>query len=362
MYRLTCCAVAFLALLSLRGFAGEPKALDHSRLNVYWTADGQEWLVRTAEDWAIRRRQIIAGMEAAMGPRPDRSKAGPVEMKVAERVEGDGFIRLGIRYLVEDDDWVPAYLYLPKGQPNGQRVAAMLALHQTSPLGKKEVAGEGSRNQAYALELAQRGYVVLAPDYPSFGDYRYDFKKSKYASGSMKGIVNHMRGVDLLAACEKVDPERIGAIGHSLGGHNAIFLGAFDPRVKVVVSSCGWTPFHDYYGGNLTGWTSDRYMPRLRDVYRLDADRVPFDFYEVIAALAPRAFFSASPLGDKNFAVAGVKKAEGKAREVFGLLGAADRLQVRYPDCEHDFPAEVRREAYAFIDRMLRHTPSRTIP
>ena len=39
--------------------------------------------------------------------------------------------------------------------------------------------------------------------------------------------------------------------------------------MKAVVTSCGWTPFGDYYGGNITGWTSDRYMPRLKDAYGL---------------------------------------------------------------------------------------------
>jgi pimeloyl-ACP methyl ester carboxylesterase len=240
----------------------------------------------------------------------------------------------------------------------------MLALHQTSRRGKREVTGEEGTppNQAYAKELAQRGYAVLAPDYPSFGDYPYDFRHSKYASGTMKGIFNHMRGVDLLQAREDVDPERIGVIGHSLGGHNAIFAGAFDQRLKVVVSSCGWTPFHEYYGGKLAGWAQDRYMPRIRDRYQLDPNRMPFDFYEVAAALAPRAFFSNSPLGDDNFAVAGVKKAELEIRKVFALLGAADRLQVRYPDCKHDFPPDVRREAYRFIDRVLGHTPAREVP
>jgi acetyl esterase/lipase len=178
----------------------------------------------------------------------------------------------------------------------------------------------------------------------------------------MKGILNHLRAVDVLLSLPEVDPERIGVIGHSLGGHNAMFVGAFDQRLKAVVSSCGWTPFHDYYGGKIAGWTSDRYMPRLRTTYELDPNRVPFDFYEVVAALAPRGFFSNSPLGDDNFAVAGVKKAEVKAREVFALLGAADRLQVRHPDSGHDFPPAVRREAYAFIDRILGHEPVREVP
>ena len=50
-------------------------------------------------------------------------------------------------------------------------------------------------------------------------------------------------------------------------------------------------------------------MPKLKTVYELDPDRVPFDFYEVVAALAPRAFFSNSPISDSNFDVAGVRKA-----------------------------------------------------
>jgi acetyl esterase/lipase len=178
----------------------------------------------------------------------------------------------------------------------------------------------------------------------------------------MKGVVNHMRGVDLLRAREEVDPKRIGAIGHSLGGHNAMFLGVFDPRMKVIVSSCGWTPFHDYYGGRLKGWDQDRYIPRIRTAYGLDPNRVPFDFYEVVGVLAPRAFFSNSPLRDDNFDVKGVKKAEPKACEVYALLGAADQLQVRYPDSAHDFPPQVRREVYAFIDRVLQHTPSHNVP
>ncbi len=163
-------------------------------------------------------------------------------------------------------------------------------------------------------------------------------------------------------ARDDVDPTRIGVIGHSLGGHNAMFVGVFDERLKVIVSSCGWTPFHDYYAGNITGWTSDRYIPRLRDEYGLDPNRVPFDFYEVVAALAPRAFFSNSPVADNNFDVQGVKKGIAAAEKVYELLGAGDRLQVRYPDCGHDFPVETRREAYQFIDKILEHVPINDVP
>jgi hypothetical protein len=155
---------------------GTAPPVDHSRLMVYWTPDGKEHPVQDARDWAVRRRQILLGMEMVMGELPDRSKRPPPEVNVLGQREGDGFLRLEITYLAAADENVPAYLLLPKDRPPGNRLPAMLALHQTTALEKKEVAGEGGLpNLAYAKELAQRGYVVLAPDYPSLGDYAYEF-------------------------------------------------------------------------------------------------------------------------------------------------------------------------------------------
>ena len=130
--------------------------------------------------------------------------------------------------------------------------------------------------------------------------------------------------MDLLQSLPEVDGERIGAIGHSLGGHNAMFTAAFDERIKAVVSSCGFCSFAKYYGGNLTGWTSDRYMPRIATVYGKDPKKVPFDFTDVLIAIAPRAVLAVAPVKDDNFAVegregrdpggeAGVREAEGRA-------------------------------------------------
>lgn len=233
----------------------------------------------------------------------------------------------------------------------------MLCLHQTTGIGKDEPAGLGGlQSLHYAHELAERGYVCIVPDYPSFGEYPYDFKQqgAHYASGSMKAIWNNQRAIDLLETLPEVNPDRVGVIGHSLGGHNALFTAVFDERLKAVVSSCGFTPFHDYYGGKIAGWTSDRYMPRLREVYGNDANRVPFDFYEIIAALAPRGFFSSSPTRDSNFDVNGVRKAFAAAEPVFELLGARQKLVLATPDTPHEFPEAQRQEAYAWLDRLLK--------
>lgn len=350
-------------LLASRLYAAEPPDPypNHCELLYFVDDAGQFHPVRTPDEWAIRRAHILLGMQAVMGSLPPLSEAAPPKMEVLGEEEIDG---VRMQRIVYDSiqTRVPALLLLPPAgtRPEiaaGVRRPAMLALHSTGARGKEIVLGaaEGA-NRSYGLELAQRGYVVLAPDYPSFGDLSgHDFATDAYESGTMLAIVNHMRGVDLLSSREDVDPERIGVIGHSLGGHNAMFVGAFDERLKVVVSSCGWCPFHDYYGGRLAGWAQDRYMPAIRERFALDPDRMPFDFYEVAAALAPRAFFSNSPVHDDNFSVEGVRKAEVQVRKVYELLGAAEALKIEYPDCGHDFPPELRQAAYELIDRVLGH-------
>jgi neutral ceramidase len=336
---------------------------DHSNVMSWLDQQGELRSIESADQWAIRRSDILVAMQDVMGRIPQAEELPPLEVRQIASEDFDQYVKLLIDYRADQDHEVPAHLYLPKsslvtdssGGGVVQKRPAVLALHPTSPLGKDVVAGKGPKaNRNYAVELAERGYVVLAPDYPSFGDRAdYNFHTDRYLSGTMAGIVAHRRGVDLLAAHELVDPQRIAAIGHSLGGHNAMFVGVFDTRIKAVVSSCGWDPFHDYYGGKLAGWASDRYMPRIRELYGLDPSAMPFDFYEVGAALAPRGFFSCSPLRDSNFDVRGVKRAAAQIGQVYQLLGVEEHFVVQYPDSEHDFPEATRMKAYEFLDRVL---------
>lgn len=329
---------------------------DHANVMVVRREDGTMQPVTTPLEMGQRRQHILEGMSLAMGPLPSSDQRVPLDVEVISEEAADGYIRKRISFAPEANDRVPAWLLIPNGRTG--KGSAMLCLHQTNNNGKGEPVGLGGlENLYYAHELAKRGFVCVVPDYPSFGDYRYDFKTqgAHYVSGSMKAIWNNVRAIDLLETLPEVDPERIGCIGHSLGGHNTLFTAAFDVRIKAAVTSCGFTAFHDYYNGNLAGWTSDRYMPRIRDLYGNSPDRVPFDFHEVLAAIAPRSIFVNAPISDNNFENSGVRKvvAEAtKAQEIYGAAGGI--ITARYPECGHDFPDDVREEAYQWLEERLK--------
>lgn len=261
---------------------------DHERLMVVRNPQGTECPIRTLADWNVRHDHVVAHFQEVAGDLPGGERRVPLDMQVISTTKTTGVIRKKVSFATEPGDRVPAWLLIPDPvSSSSDKRPAVLCLHQTISIGKDEPAGLGqNRELAYARELAERGFVTLAPDYPNFGEYKVDVYSMGYASATMKAIWNNLRAIDLLCDLEEVDPSRIGVIGHSLGGHNAIFTALFDRRIKAVVSSCGFNAFPFYYKGNIAGWSHQGYMPRLQTRYGLDIKKVPFDFPELIAALA----------------------------------------------------------------------------
>ncbi len=324
------------------------------KLHLLWRRDrrGVEHPITRPKEWRARRAEILDALRRVMGdpPRPAARRPGNIEVIHEERLPE--FARRQITFGTPDGDRVPAWLLIPANRSS--RAPAMLCLHQTTPLGKDEPAGLAGNPDLYlAAELARRGFVALAPDYPNFGDYRLDPYALGYASATMKGVVNHRAAVDVLAALPEVDARRIGVIGHSLGGHNALFLAAFDERVRAVITSCAFNSFFKYRGGDLAGWSHAGYMPRIAREYGGDPRRMPFDFTEVLAAVAPRPVFINAPVGDDNFELSGVWDCVAAARPVYRLWKAEEALVLVTPAAGHEFPAATRQAAYEWLERQL---------
>jgi hypothetical protein len=92
-------------------------------------------------------------------------------------------------------------------------------------------------------------------------------------------------------------------------------------------------------------------MRKLAD-YRGRLADIPFDFHEMVGALAPRHVLSIAPKRDSNFRADSVDRVVA-ARPVFKLYGHEGRLRLEHPDCGHDFPPGMREAAYRLFDAVL---------
>lgn len=341
------------------------RSLPSDQLMIFRDSGGGTQPVRTPADWRYRRADIVQHMEAIMGPFPSRnvSRTTALDVQTEQEIDRGSYVLRRITYTSDPGCRTPAWLCLPQAAltATDRSFPAVLCLHPTNfEIGAGVVVGLGGKgNRQYAAELAERGYVTVAPAYPHLADYTPDLAGLGYASGTMKAIQDNTRALDVLESLPCVHPGAFGAIGHSLGGHNAVFTAVFEPRIAAVVASCGLDAFPDYMEGKPElwahgqGWCQDRYMPRLA-AFQHRLTEIPFDFHEIVAALAPRPVLISAPLHDGNFRWQSVDRIAAAAQPVFGLLGSESHLQVVHPDCDHDFPSPQREMAFHLFDEVLR--------
>ncbi len=301
-----------------------PEYPDHQDLTYRIDSTGQRTEIKLTSDWEHRRDHIRRHLERVTGKYPSPLKRVPLNPTISEEVTlkppevSRPLLRRKLTYQSDAESRVPTYVFVPlpfdsEGEkdsdknPATTRIAypAVLCLQQTTSSGKDEPAGlQGDPDMKYAIELAEAGFVTIAPDYPSFGEYIHDFDADEYQSGTMKAIWDNSRAIDLLETMPEVDRTRIGCIGHSLGGHNAIFTTVFEPRIQAIVSSCGFTSLSE---DDLPSWTGPRYMPLIATSFENDIRKMPVDFHELIAALAPRPFMACYAEKDDDFSASGVR-------------------------------------------------------
>ncbi|HEY1082158.1 MAG TPA: alpha/beta hydrolase [Prosthecobacter sp.] len=348
----------FLPLLAQEDQLPKIRDLSRSDLLEYHDASGALKKATNTDEWEVRRKEALAAFQSVAGPLPGAEMRCALDMRDEEpETDCGSYVRRLVSYASSPGGRVPAYLCIPKAvlKSGAVPVPAVLCLHPTeNVIGHKVVVGLGGKpHRQYAAELAERGFVTLAPSYPLLANYQPDLQALGFSSGTMKAVWDNIRGLDLLESLPFVKKDvGFAAIGHSLGGHNSIFTAVLEPRIRVIVSSCGFDSVLDYKDGNLKGWVQERYMLKMAD-YLGKPQEVPFDYYELITALAPRPLFVNAPLHDSNFKWDSVDRIAKAARAVYSLHGTPDGITVAHPDCEHDFPDKERFAAYEVIAKVL---------
>jgi dienelactone hydrolase len=318
-----------------------------------------------ARVWQDRVRPAVANCLGFL----DMPKVAP-EPREIEAVDRKTYVRHKIVIRTSKESELPLYLLIPK---NGRkRTPVVLALHGHG-YGVKDIVGlweDGSErtemdgyHRDFACQLAERGFMVAAPEISCFGErqmrepekfravglnatcYRvatWAIMLGKSAAGLR--VMDAMRVVDYLQTRDDVDAANIGVMGISGGGMHAFFSAAMDARIRAAVISgyfCDWRHsilalFH----------CTCNFVPGLLNLGELS---------DLAALIAPRPLLVEHGTKDDIFPVEHVRAAVDKARRAWEILGAGNGdFATDYFEGRHRINGPA---AYAFLANHLGTEP-----
>lgn len=283
-----------------------------------------------------------------LGPLPKKVALQP---EVLENIDCGSYFRQKLIFYAEANDPIPAFLLVPKNLKGS--TPAVYCHHQHASnweIGKSEVVGlNGDPNMAYAKELAERGFITLAPDAIAFeerqnsigGDNGNYFEMARRLVNGQtllgKVLFDISVGIDFLVSRPEVDANRIGFIGHSYGGRMALFAPVFDRRIKASVSNCGCVNYKD---------SIDRAIG-IQLEFCVHNILKYGDVEDVVRLIEPNSLMISATKEDK-FSL-GANKIQDYAHDAF----TQGELSVVIYEGGHIFNEEMRAAAYDFLDRLL---------
>jgi dienelactone hydrolase len=325
----------------------------------------------TSAEWETWRAALRAKVQELLGAPRTRV---PLNVEVLDRVDCGSYVREHIVYDTEPHASVTAYVLVPKG---ARRRPALMCLHGHAQAGKDiiaNVSGWNLRqrrsiwrfNKDIGVRFASRGYVCLCPDARGWGERsdgffrvsardrrdpfegKHDPCNMHFLKAQLFGLNlqwlntwDDLRGLDYLASRDDVDPERIGAVGHSYGGTRVMYATALDERIKAADISVYLSSFY-------------RYALVQHDT--CGSQTVPgilnwCEMADVAALIAPRPLLCETGETDPLFPADEARRAFDTIRRCYEVAGVPERCEHEVFRGGHMFAAG---RAYGFMNRWLR--------
>jgi cephalosporin-C deacetylase-like acetyl esterase len=364
-FALSLIAAAVLAMMSARPSAQEPAAGSSARLQPMerWVdaearraiADGarERDRVQSTDEARQYAEAVRSRILTAMGGLPDTR--APLNVRITGRLDRQGYRIEPLVFESLPNVFVTASLYVPDGP--GPFPALL------GPAGHGGLSRAGLLYQHVWATLAQRGVVVLAYDPPGQGE-RLEYLnpatgRSRYGAGTAEHdhagqqvlltggsiaryfVWDGVRALDYLLTRRDVDPARIGVAGNSGGGTQAAWLGALEPRLSVVDSSCyiaSWQTLWDGPGPQDLEQTLPGFL------------KLGLDFPDMILAAAPRPYLISSAVQD-FFPIDGARASAAEAHRLYSLLDAGDHVEQFVFDDPHGWSQPRREAGYRWFGR-----------
>lgn len=315
--------------------------------------------LESAASWSKARKEIALAVDDLLGERP--AKRVDLQLTVLDEVDFPKYVRRRVNYFVDDWTRISAWMFLPEGREDAPGI---LCCHQECRQGKDEPAGlEGNGRMALAAHYAEMGYVTLAPDSITAGErissrlqaYDTSLFYTDHPEQSLLGkmLVDHQHGLDVLEGEGRVDPARIGVVGHGLGGTNALILAALDGRVQSCVASCGFSRFST--DANPGRWAADGPINLLPGIQAfVDRGEFSFDWEHLLAMAAPSAILIITAMAGANVSnPESCAEAVAQVEKLYTYFGAPRAIEHFSHDDGHQMTFEARDMADDWFERWL---------
>jgi dienelactone hydrolase len=309
--------------------------------------------LKTPEDVARRQHELRAKFIEALGGFPEKT---PLHGRVTGKADRDGYRIEKVVYESRPDHFVTAILYLPEGKgpfpgvimPMGHSVtgkAADYAQRGSILLAKNGIAclnydpiGQGERMQLLddagnpAIKGSTTEHTLIGTNALLVG----------WSCASLR-IWDGLRSLDYLAARPEIDPRRLGCTGCSGGGTLTSYLMALDDRIVAAAPSCYLTSLERLFA-----------TIGPQDAEQNITGQVAFglDHADYVMLHAPRPTLMLTGTRD-FFDIQGAWATFREAKQIYAILGHAERMDLAEYDQTHGYPKNHREGAVQWMRRWL---------
>jgi dienelactone hydrolase len=317
------------------------------RRNAYWSkadrSSPEAWM-RSVEP--LRK----AFHEELIGKLPEPSEA-PLACTV-QLYDEPNWIGYAVELPVFPDVVASGILLLPKDLKPVERRPVVVCQHGLE--GRAEDVCDPkikSVYHAFGAQLADRGYIVYAPQNPYIGHERYRSLQRKLnpLKLSLFSVIirQHEQTLRWLAARPEVDPARIAFYGLSYGGKTAMRVPAILDGYCLSICSAD---FNEWAVKTTNVERAESYMFTYEyDMYEFGlAER--FNYAEMAALIAPRPFMVERGHRDGVAPDEWIGYEYAKVKRTYDLLNLPDRVEIAYFNEGHKIDG---RGTFPFLDRYL---------
>ncbi len=229
-------------------------------------------------------------------------------------------------------------LLMPKNIKAGERRPVVVCQHglEGRPTDVADPKKFNPSYNQYACRLAERGFIVYAPQNPYiFTDkFRTLQRKANPLAKTLYSIIvpQHQQTVDWLATLPQVDPERIAFYGLSYGGKTAMRVPALVERYCLSICSAD---FNEWIWKNASTNSAYSYVTTGEyEIFEFDLGNT-YNYAEMAALIAPRPFMVERGHHDGVAPDTWVSYEYAKIRLLYADLKIPERTTIEYFDGPH---------------------------